>query len=169
MSVALLAAVIVAAISLLTWVVFSNRTPAAAPEASPLPAPTIPTDTATSSSPTAPSPSPAGSDATEELTAPDGSRQVASRFIRAWLDRDPATREPALKEVAAPALAEQLMLTDPANIPRAKPRGNLVLNDASAYSAAFTQTLSTGMRIQVYLVADPTARYQWLTTSVDRA
>jgi hypothetical protein len=44
-----------------------------------------------------------------------------------------------------------------------------VLEYASAYSAQFTQVLSTGLTIQVYLVTDPQARYGWLATSVERA
>ena len=124
-----------------------------------------------------PTPSPArtstplltGSDAGDGLGVPEGSREAASRFVRAWLDRDAKTREPALEEVAVPALTEQLMLTDPANIPRAAPKGAPVLDEASTYSAQFTQVLSTGAKITLYLVADPQARYGWLTTSVEQA
>ena len=115
------------------------------------------------------SPLPSGSDAAEGLSVPEGSQEAASAFVQAWLDPKAKTREPALQEVASPALAEQLMLTDPANVPKARPRGKPVLDDASTYSTQFTQTLSTGMKISVYLVTDPEARYGWLATSVDQA
>jgi hypothetical protein len=141
----------------------SSRTPAAAPAptVTPIAAPTSPTST--------PSALPSGSDANEELAPRDGSRQAASAFVKAWLDPDPKTRKPALKEVAAPALVEELMLTDPENIPRASPTGKPVLEQASLFSVQFSQALSTGMTIRIYLVSEPEARYGWLATSVERA
>ena len=114
------------------------------------------------------SPLASGTDAGEEPAVPEGSQRAAAHFVRAWLDRNPQTRKSALAAVSATALIEELMLTDPANIPRAKPRGAPVLGDASAYSVQFSQTLSTGMRINIYLVADPEARYQWVATSVEQ-
>lgn len=125
----------------------------------------------TSASPAPPpsSPLPSGSDAGQGLAAPEGSQQAAAAFVRAWLDRDAKTRRPALQQVSSPALAEELMLTDPANIPRATPRGAPVLQDASTYSVQFTQAMSAGRPIQIYLVADPEARFGWLTTSVEQA
>ena len=161
-SLLLLAALLVGAPALFGWVLVASRTPQGAPVRWPL-----------SLSHRARLPSPAarslGSDAGEELTVPEGSEQVSIRFVRAWLDRNPKTRRPALDQLSSPALAEELMLTHPANIPRARPRGGPVLEYASAYSAQFTQALSTGLTIQVYLVTDPQARYGWLATSVERA
>jgi hypothetical protein len=161
----LLATVLAVAGLLLVWSVVSSRTPQTAPAIS---------ETATVSPTPSQSgwtarPLPSGSDAAEGQGIPEGSQQAASVFVRAWLNRDAKARKPALQEVTAPALAEQLMLTDPENIPRARPRGAPVLDDASTYSTQFTQALSTGMRIQVYLVADPGSRYGWLATSVDQA
>ena len=160
----LLAAVIAVVGLLLAWTVTSSRTPQAAPAA----APTSTRPTSVSTTPSA-SPLPSGSDAAEGLRVPEGSQEAATAFVRAWLDRDAKTRESALTETATPALAEQLMLTDPTNIPKARPKGSPVLDDASTFSTQFTQALSTGMTISVYLVADPEARYGWLTTSVDQA
>ena len=121
--------------------------------------------------PQAPTPAPpaSGSDAEEGLALPDGSREAASAFVAAWLDRNPRTRKVALEQVSSPALAEALMLTDPANVPRARPRGAPVLQDAATYSVQFSQALSTGATVSIYLVADPGARYQWLATSVEQA
>ena len=161
----LLAAVLGIATLLVVGVVVSGRSPQAAPVATAPPAaPPTPTASAPASSAL-----PSGSDASESLAAPEGSEQTARAFVAAWLDRDPATRKPALEQVSAPALAEGLMLTDPANVPRARPRGAPVLDDASTYSAQFTQALSTGEPIQIYLVADPQSRYGWLATSVEQA
>ena len=112
---------------------------------------------------------PSGSDADEGLAIPEGSQDAASRFVRAWLDPDPKTRKPALRATASPELADELGQTDPANIPKATVVGPPALADASTYSAQFTQALSGGLRIEVYLVADPAAPYGWLATSVDRA
>jgi hypothetical protein len=138
--------------------------------AAPPPEPSAPVSTSAtpSGSPSSAAPS-AGTDAGQRLTAPEGSEETTTRFVRAWLDPEPTTRAPALEQVAVPALAEQLMLTHPSNIPRATPTGAPVLTDASTYSAQFTQALSTGSSITVYLVADPQARYRWLTSSVEQA
>lgn len=161
-----LVAVLAVVTVLVASLVSSGRTPEAASS------PEMPISAAAPSLTPASSPSsplPSGSDAGEGLAVPEGSQQAASAFVRAWLDRDRKTREPALAQVSSPALAEGLMLTDPANIPRVTPRGAPVLEDASTYSAQFTQALSTGPAIKIYLVADPEARYGWLAASVEQA
>lgn len=163
LSVLVLAAVVAGATALFAWTITS----APSPEAAHQPAPT--TIPSTTPSAVTSSPTPSGSDAGEQPVVPAGSEQAAGRFIEAWLDRNPKTREPALEQVCTPALTEALMLTDPANIPRAAPRGGPVLDDASTYSVQFAQALDTGMTIRVYLVADPEARYRWLVTSVEQA
>lgn len=160
----MLAAVVAVASVLVTLVAVGGREPQAVPAVTPTVVVAVP-----SVEPSTASPMPSGSDAGDGLAAPEGSQQAASRFVGAWLDRNPETRKPALTEVSAPALVEELLLTDPANIPPAVPRGDPVLVDASVYSAQFTQTLSGGSKIAVYLVSDPEARYQWLATSVERA
>lgn len=166
-SVLLLSAVITVAGLLVVWVLMSNRTPQATPAPVPGGTPSTATVTAQPRAASA-SPLPSGSDAEEGLAVPEGSQQAASVFVRAWLDREPRSRQSALSQVATPGLTEQLMLTDPTNVPAARPRGAPVLNDASTYSTQFTQALSTGMKIEVYLVADPESRYGWLATSVDQ-
>lgn len=163
----LLATVITVAGLLLMWAV-ASQAPQAAPASTADPVVSSASPSASPSGTTA-SPLPSGSDAAEGLGVPEGSQQAATAFARAWLDPARKTRQAALNQVAAPALAEQLMLTDPANIPRAQLRGAPVLDEASTYSTQFTQTLSDGMKIQIYLVADPQARYGWFATSVDQA
>lgn len=171
-SVLLLVAVVFVVAVLIAWMVNSRTSqPGSAGPAVSRPVSSssvVPVPTPTPSTPTS-SPAQTGSDLNEGVSAPEGSQQAASRFVVAWLDRNPTTRKAALTQTAAPALVEQLMLTDVANIPLARAKGVPALNDASAYSAQFTQVLTTGMSIRVYLVADPQARYRWVATSVDRA
>jgi len=85
------------------------------------------------------------------------------------LERDAKARKSGLEQVATAGLTEQLMLTSPANIPKAKVQGGPELEAASAYSVQYVQTLTSGMRVRVYLVADPGSRYGWVATSVERA
>lgn len=115
------------------------------------------------------SPAIVGSDAGTSDRPPDGSKAAAARFVAAWLQRAPKPRKAALHDTAAPGLAEELMLTSTANIPKARPKGAPVPKHASAYSVQFAQRLSNGMRIRIYLVADPGTRYGWTVTSVERA
>jgi hypothetical protein len=61
------------------------------------------------------------------------------------------------------------MITSSANIPNAKVEGDPELEAASAYSVQYVQTLTNGVRVRVYLVADPGSRYGWVATSVERA
>lgn len=161
--------VLVAVLALGTLLVAGVVRSGADAQAAPAPTPSTSASSASVPPTTASSPLPSGSDAAEGLAAPEGSQQAASAFVAAWLDTDRATRQPALQETASPALAEELMLTDPANVPRATPRGAPVLTDASTYSAQFSQRLSSGMEILVYLVADPAARHGWFATSVEQA
>ncbi|SDR69654.1 hypothetical protein SAMN04488543_0088 [Friedmanniella luteola] len=164
--------VLVAVLGLVTLLVAGVVRSGGDPEAAPAAPGSTSIATATAA-PSTPGPGvstpPTGSDADEAPAAPEGSERAAVAFVDAWLDRDPKTRPAALAAVSAPALAEGLMLTDPANIPKATRRGAPELVDASTYSSQFTQALSTGLTIEVYLVADPAARYQWLATSVEQA
>lgn len=168
LSLLVLAAVVAVLSVLVTLVVVSDREPQGQPPPASATS-TAPSVEPASVGPVSSGPLPSGSDAGEGLAVPEGSQQAASRFVGAWLDRNPKTRKAALAEVSAPGLVEELMLTNPSNIPRASAQGAPVLDDASAYSVQFTQTLSSGTRIAIYLVADPEARYSWLATSVEQA
>jgi hypothetical protein len=105
---------------------------------------------------------PSGTDASETAKAPVGANEAASRFVKAWLDRNPKTRAPALEPVTAPGLAEQLANVDPARIPRARAVGSPRAVSVSPYSATLRQRLSNGSTIVLELAADPEARYGWL-------
>lgn len=119
--------------------------------------PSVGTDENATSAPYQPSLSPSDG---------SGAEQVVTRFVAAWLDDDPATREAALREVCSPRLAELLTLTDPAKIPQATPTGRptQVAHDQSV--RRFGQDLSDGSSILVDLVPDPTSAVGWTVISV---
>lgn len=110
-----------------------------------------------------------GSDAHASEHVPAGSRTAATQFVAAWLQRDPKARKSALQQTATAGLAEELMLTSPSNIPNATAQGDPALEHASEYSVQFVQTLTNRMRVRIYLVADPQARYGWVASSVEQA
>jgi hypothetical protein len=107
-----------------------------------------------------------GSDASEAPRVPAGANEAAARFVEAWLDPHPQSRQPALEPVTAPGLAEQLANVDPAKIPKAQAVGSPTPGSVSAYSATFKQRLSNKTTIVVDLAADPEARYGWLVYMV---
>lgn len=165
----LLIIVLALAILLVVWTVSSGSSPSStAPDHGTRPHTPARALSSATSSPT-PSPALVGTDADHANRVPGGSRTAAVRFIAAWLDRVPKTRRAELQQTATSGLAEELMLTSQANIPKATAKGAPRLEDASEYSVQFTQLLSDGMRIRVYLVADPQSRYGWTATSVEQA
>lgn len=168
--VALLIIVLAIATALVLWTASSARSsPASAPDhrGASVASPRLSHPSALPSR--TPSAALIGSDAGESDQAPDGSRTAAVHFVAAWLDRVPKTRKSELQQTATSGLAEELMLTSDANIPRATAKGPPRLEDASEYSVQFLQTLSDGMRVRVYLVADPQAEFGWVATSVEQA
>jgi hypothetical protein len=131
----------------------------ATPPASPAPGPATPASAS-------PSVDPSGSDAGETTVAPVAATETASRFVDAWLDRDPKTRTPALQQVAAPGLVEQLQDVDPAKLPKARPVGVPKPGLVSEGSASLQQSLSDRSVVSLELAADPDSRYGWLVYSV---
>jgi hypothetical protein len=168
----LLAVVVVIGAGLVIWTMASAKPATTVTAARParLPA-ALPVPSASQPTPAAGSPSPAlvGSDAGESQRPPRGSSTAAGLFIAAWLERDPKARKSGLAQIATAGLTEQLMLTSAANIPKAEAEGGPELEAASAYSVQYVQTLSSGMRVRIYLVAEPGSRYGWVATSVERA
>ena len=116
--------------------------------------------------PAASPPSGSGSDAGARAAVPAGAREAATRFVAAWLDRNPGTRRAALRSVAVPGLAEQLAGTDPAKIPVAQPAGAPEPLAGSDYAATLRQRLTDQTSITVELAADPQARHGWLVYAV---
>ena len=141
--------------SALQQVQASPNTAPATPAASPAPTPA-----------TSASADPSGSDADETTVAPVAATETASRFVDAWLDPDPKTRTPALQQVAAPGLVEQLQDVDPAKLPKARPVGVPKPGLVSEGSASLQQAMTDSSVVSLELAADPDSRYGWLVYSV---
>jgi hypothetical protein len=151
-------------------VVLLQRTgPTAGPAAAPTPTPTpaltsSPTPTV---SPTPGTPITPGTDATERVDEPAGVRDAATIFLRAWREPQADVRVPMLRVVATDSLTEQLTDVDPAKIVKAKPVGDLVIDQASDYAAIADQRLSNKTTVRMQLVYDPASRYGWLVDTID--
>lgn len=89
---------------------------------------------------------------------------VGRQFVTAWLDRNPATRERALRTVCSENLAAELSLTDPAKIPDVLPVGGVIPVTADPYAARLAQGLSDSSLIYIELVSDPDRG--WIVTNV---
>ncbi len=76
-------------------------------------------------------------------------------------------RVPMLRVVATDSLTEQLTDVDPAKIVKAKPVGDLVVDQASDYAAIADQRLSNKTTVRMQLVYDPASRYGWLVDTID--
>ena len=72
-----------------------------------------------------------------------------------------------MSEVATDNLTEQLRDVDPAKIVKAKPVGDLVIDQASDYAAIADQRLSNKTTVRMQLVYDPASRYGWLVDTID--
>lgn len=169
--IALLVIVLVLAAVLVLWAMQSPGRSSSLPAYSgsaASPGSTVPATSAAASTNDRPTVRPLGMDASTTAQAPDGSRAAAAGFVAAWLEHDPKVRKAALQATAAPGLAEQLELTSAGNIPPGRPTGPPVLQQGSAYRVQFVQSLTSGIKVRVYLVSDPQARYGWVATSVEK-
>ncbi len=150
----------------LVVVLLQRPAPTADPAAT---ATATPTPTTTSATPT-PSPTGApttpGTDATERAGEPEGVRDAATQFLVAWQEPSPEVRIPMMSEVATASLTEQLSDVDPAKIVKAKPAGDLVINQASDYAASADQRLSNKTTVRMQLIYDPASRYGWLVDTI---
>jgi hypothetical protein len=141
--------------------VTATAAPASTP-ATPTPAsPTVAGSTAASAPPT-----PGGTDATLRTDEPEGVREAATTFLRGWLEPKKAARVRLLQVSATDSLLDRLADVDPAKLPEAKPKGNLVVPLATDYSAAADQKMSDGTTVRMELVYEPASRYGWLVDSV---
>ena len=112
------------------------------------------------------SPSPGGTDATLRTDEPEGVRKSAATFLRGWLERKKAARVELLQVSATDNLLDQLVDVDPAKIPKVKPKGDLVVPEASDYAAVADQKMSDGTTVRMELVYEPASRYGWLVDTV---
>ena len=152
-------------------VVLLQRTgPTAGPAAAPTQTPALTPSTASPTptvSPTPGTPTVGGSDATERADEPAGVRDAATIFLRAWREPEADVRVPMLRVVATDSLTEQLTDVDPGKIVKAKPVGDLVIDQASDYAAIADQRLSNKTTVRMQLVYDPASRYGWLVDTID--
>ena len=112
------------------------------------------------------SPTPGGTDATLRTDEPEGVRESAATFLRGWLAPKKATRVELLQVSATDSLLDKLVDVDPAKIPKAKPKGSLVVPQASDYAAVADQKMSDGTTVRMELVYEPASRYGWLVDTV---
>jgi hypothetical protein len=145
-------------------VVTVTATPAAPSSAPRSPAAASPS-VAGSATPSA-SPTAGGTDATERAEEPEGVRESATTFLRGWLERKKSVRVELLQVSTTDSLLDQLVDVDPAKIPKAKPKGALVVPSASDYAAVADQKMSDGTTVRMELVYEPASRYGWLVDTV---
>ena len=107
-----------------------------------------------------------GTDASERASEPDGVREAATEFLRAWREPSAEVRVQLLSEVATQSLTEKLTDVDPAKISKAKPVGALVVAQASDYAALADQKLSDSSTVRMQLVYDPASRFGWLVDTI---
>jgi hypothetical protein len=152
----------------LVVVLLQRTAPTAGPAAAPpTPTPTFSAATPTpTASPVSSTPTIAGTDASERADEPAGVRKTATLFLRAWREPEADVRVPLLRVVATDSLTEQLTDVDPAKIVKAKPVGDLVVNEASDYAASADQRLSNKTTVRMQLIYDPASRYGWLVDTI---
>ena len=152
----------------LAVVLLQRTAPTAGPAAAPpTPTPTVSAATPTpTASPVSSTPTIAGTDASERADEPAGVRKTATLFLRAWREPQADVRVPLLRVVATDSLTEQLTDVDPAKIVKAKPVGDLVVNEASDYAVSADQRLSNKTTVRMQLIYDPASRYGWLVDTI---
>ena len=111
-------------------------------------------------------PSPGGTDATLRAEEPEGVRKSAATFLRGWLERRKTARVELLQVSATDSLLDRLADVDPAKIPEARPKGDLVVSSASEYAAVADQKMSDGTTVRMELVYEPASRYGWLVDTI---
>lgn len=187
MSRTLKAALIIAAVLTVVYLVFGPRTtPTSTPTAShitsttphPVPPATAPPPGRTPL-PTVgegrtgkPAPSPTVTDSGADdhpVTLPAADAQAATTtaqlFVTGWLTPDPAQRHTQLASVTAPALLEQLTAPH-LRIWTTTPAGPTVLHNQTATAATVRQRFTDGRSIDMLLLLDPAAAHGWLVTDV---
>ena len=112
------------------------------------------------------SPTPGGTDATERADEPEGVRDGGHRSCGAGWSRGQTVRVQLLQVSATDSLLDRLADVDPAKIPEAKPKGDLVVPSASDFAAVADQKMSDGTTVRMELVYEPASRYGWLVDTV---
>lgn len=101
--------------------------------------------------------------------APRGVRDVVGAFLAAWSSADPAERAAGLTATATGSLAEQLGLTDPAEVPPACAlAGALEVADLTPLSVLVTVPTTCEGSLWLGLARDATATHGWRVTAIGR-
>lgn len=112
-------------------------------------------------------PAPSGPASTPPSSTPPSDAaliQTATKFTDSWLQRDRATRRAGLTATATPELAQALMLTDDANIPRTRRQGGPSIDTRLSDTVLVLQRLADKTELKVTLTA---ASGRWLVTAID--
>lgn len=96
----------------------------------------------------------------------DGSGELASRFVTAWLNTSAIRRRAKLEATCSARLTDLLSQTDTGKIPQATPVGSPTALLRSQGAMTYTQGLSDGTWIAFDLVPDADSRTGWIVTSV---
>lgn len=101
--------------------------------------------------------------------APRGVRDAVGAFLAAWSSADPAERAAGLTATATESLAEQLGLTDPAEVPPACAlAGALEVADLTPQSVLVTVPTTCEGSLWLGLARDATAAHGWRVTAIGR-
>ncbi len=101
--------------------------------------------------------------------APQGVRDAVGAFLAAWSSTDPAERSAGLANTATGSLAEQLGLTDPAEVPPACAlAGALEVADLTPQSVLVTVPTTCEGSLWLGLARDATSAHGWRVTAIGR-
>lgn len=101
--------------------------------------------------------------------APRGVRDAVGAFLAAWSSADPAERAAGLTATATGSLAEQLGLTDPAEVPPACAlAGALEVADLTPQSVLVTVPTTCEGSLWLGLARDATSAHGWRVTAIGR-
>lgn len=96
----------------------------------------------------------------------DGSGELASRFVTAWLNTSAIRRRAKLEATCSARRTDLLSQTDTGKMPQATPVGSPTALLRSQGAMTYTQGLSDGTWIAFDLVPDADSRTSWIVTSV---
>ena len=103
------------------------------------------------------------------LWAPRGLRDAVGAFLAAWSSADPVERTAGLTATATGSLAEQLGLTDPAEVPPACAlAGALEVADLTPQSVLVTVPTTCEGSLWLGLARDDTGAHGWRVTAIGR-
>lgn len=111
----------------------------------------------------------ASTSAPVRVTTMAGLQEAVGEFLTAWSTVDPDQRAIGLSATATASLAEQLLVTDPDEVPRACVfAGALEVADLTPTAVLVTVPTSCEGRLWLGLDRDPTAPHGWRVTAIGK-